>query len=160
MCSILTEPAHGASLLNRRTSMGYRQLSARRPPTGGMILSNTGPTEKSPKCPDWLEKELLRREPRRHSLALGDTAKLSMRQRHRGDLANKLYELKVKVKACHSIWHLAAFLSSCVPSISNGSLPWHLLSIANLCKLNVIMTDQGVGQLDRGTSQTQKPHCI
>lgn len=77
--------------------MGYRQLSARMPPTGGMILSNTGPTEKSPKCPDWLEKELLRREPRRHSLALGDTEKLSMRQRHRGDLANKLYELKVKV---------------------------------------------------------------
>ncbi|KAI7801017.1 putative WD repeat-containing protein on Y chromosome-like [Triplophysa rosa] len=94
--SILTEPVHGASIVSQKTGMGYRQLSARMPPTGGMILSNIGPTEKSQKCPDWLEKELLRQEPRRHSLALGDTAKLSMRQRHRGDLANKLYELKME----------------------------------------------------------------
>ncbi|KAA0702146.1 WD repeat-containing protein 64 [Triplophysa tibetana] len=60
------------------------------------MLSNIGPTEKSQKCPDWQEKELLRQEPRRHSIALGDTAKLSMRQRHGGDLANKLYELKME----------------------------------------------------------------
>lgn len=115
LCSILTEPVHGASILNQKTGMGYRQLSARMPPTGGMILSNIGPTEKSQQCPDWQEKELLRQEPRRHSIALGDTAKLSMRQHRRGDLANKLYELKVKVKRrCHSICHLAVFPRSCV----------------------------------------------
>ncbi|XP_073779939.1 cilia- and flagella-associated protein 337 isoform X1 [Danio rerio] len=52
--------------------------------------------ERSQQLPDWLERELLREEPRRHSYALGDDAKLNMRQFYRVDPAGSLYELQIE----------------------------------------------------------------
>ncbi|XP_051719029.1 WD repeat-containing protein 64 [Ctenopharyngodon idella] len=64
------------------------------------VLHSTGSildhTERSQQLPAWLERELLRQEPRRHSLALGDDVKLSMRKRYRADPADILNELKIE----------------------------------------------------------------
>ncbi|XP_055052839.2 cilia- and flagella-associated protein 337 isoform X1 [Misgurnus anguillicaudatus] len=95
--SILAEygSVRGPGILNQKTGMGYRQQTARMPKSG-LIPRKIGSTERSQKLPDWLERELLRREPRRHSLALGDSADLSTRRRYKQDPISKLYELKME----------------------------------------------------------------
>ncbi|TRY54106.1 hypothetical protein DNTS_031156, partial [Danionella cerebrum] len=45
--------------------------------------------------PDWLGREILRQEPKRHSLALGDDAKLNMRQHYRVDPARFFHEIQI-----------------------------------------------------------------
>ncbi|XP_016416478.1 WD repeat-containing protein on Y chromosome [Sinocyclocheilus rhinocerous] len=63
--------------------------------------------ERSQQLSDWLERELLRQEPRRHTLTLGDVAKLSMRQRYRADPAGTLYELKFEqMVSIHDLKHI------------------------------------------------------
>ncbi|KAK9962371.1 hypothetical protein ABG768_007741 [Culter alburnus] len=82
-------PVYGAAGLNQN----------RGTQTDG-VLHSTGsildPTERSQQLPAWLERELLKQEPRRHSLALGDDVKLSMRKRYRADPADTLNELKIE----------------------------------------------------------------
>ncbi|KAF4104264.1 hypothetical protein G5714_015251 [Onychostoma macrolepis] len=52
-------------------------------------------------------REFLRQEPKRHSLTLGDVAKLSMRQRYRADPAGTLYELKIEqMVSIHDLKHI------------------------------------------------------
>ncbi|XP_051521458.1 WD repeat-containing protein on Y chromosome [Myxocyprinus asiaticus] len=106
--SILTElgPVNGAAGQNQKRGLGYRQRTAGVSPSGGSILSNTGPTERSPKLPDWLKMELLKQKPRRHSLTLGDSTKLIMRQGYR-DPAYTLNELKIEqMLSCENIKQL------------------------------------------------------
>lgn len=144
LCSISTEfgPVHGAAGHKRGT--GYRQHTDRVLHSSGSVFSYLDSREeRNQQLPDWLERELLRQEPRRHSLTLGDVAKLSMRQRYRADPAGTLCELKVKVKGSRL----------CSICCLNGNLPQHYLSPATVCKLNVIMIYEEVGQLDRGTPQ-------
>ncbi|XP_050985722.1 WD repeat-containing protein on Y chromosome isoform X1 [Labeo rohita] len=93
--SISTEfgPVHASG---QKRVTGYRQQTDRVLHSSGSIFSYLDTTERSQQLPDWLERELLRQEPRRHSLALGDVAKLSMRQRYRADPAGTLCELKIE----------------------------------------------------------------
>ncbi len=139
---------HGAAGQKRGT--GYRQQTDRVLHSSGSVFSYLDSREeRSQQLPDWLERELLRQEPRRHSLTLGDVAKLSM-QRYRADPAGTLYELKVKVKGSRlcSICCLAAFPNNYIPPRLNGNLPQHHLSLAKVCKLNVIIIYEEVGQMD------------
>ncbi|XP_067220491.1 cilia- and flagella-associated protein 337 [Chanodichthys erythropterus] len=90
-CSISTDfgPVYGAAGLNQiRGTQTDRVLHS----TGSIL----DPTERSQQLPAWLERELLKQEPRRHSLTLGDNVKLSMRKRYRADPADTLNELKIE----------------------------------------------------------------
>ncbi|XP_077064208.1 cilia- and flagella-associated protein 337 isoform X1 [Siphateles boraxobius] len=93
--SILTDfgPVYGAAGLNQKQGTRYRQQADGVLHSTGSILD---PTERSQQLPAWLERELLRQEPRRHSLALGDDVKLRMRKRYRSDPAGTLCELKIE----------------------------------------------------------------
>lgn len=149
LCSISTDfgPVYGAAGLNQKQGTRYRQQADGVLRSTGSILD---PTESSQQLPAWLERELLRQEPRRHSLALGDDAKLSMRKRYRADPAGTLCELKVKVKGSHlcSICCLPAIPNNYILPRFNGNLPQHHLSLVRYANANVIMINKGVGQLD------------
>ncbi|KAG1951866.1 EF-hand calcium-binding domain-containing protein [Pimephales promelas] len=85
-------PVYGAAGQNQKQGMQYRQQADGVYSTGSIL----DPTERNQQLPAWLERELLRQEPRRHSLALGDDVKLSMQKRYRADPAGTLCELKIE----------------------------------------------------------------
>jgi len=148
LCSISTDfgPVYGAAGQNQKQGMQYRQQADGVYSTGSIL----DPTERNQQLPAWLERELLKQEPRRHSLALGDDVKLSMQKRYRADPAGTLCELKVKVKGSHlcSICCLAAFSNNYILPRLNGNLPQHHLLLVRYANVNVIMINKGVGQLD------------
>ncbi|XP_028817157.1 WD repeat-containing protein on Y chromosome isoform X4 [Denticeps clupeoides] len=82
------EPATGNADLLRTRVLGHGE-----PEEGASALDQRGPNVQK-LSPEWLEKELLKLEHRRHTLTLGDIKKLSGQQSYSTDPFNGIHKLK------------------------------------------------------------------
>ncbi|XP_036392841.1 WD repeat-containing protein on Y chromosome [Megalops cyprinoides] len=97
--SILTElgPAAG-NAGQRRVKTSGPELWVERAPPSGVVVSQQDDPEISGQRPEWLERELLKQEHRRHSVALGDSATLRERRLWSADPSRSLRKLQIDQK--------------------------------------------------------------